>query len=232
MNASTALKIIEAREANADDLDIPESLRVENRRPLSPEAQAKFDAALKAAKAKPPLDDAAKVVLAEVTAKKKQKREVKKEKAVADKTGATKAMPLSGAAALAAIKGPKGQKKDKTAAKAPPVKKSGAKTVGKPPASGKKPAKAKPAAAPKAPGKPAKAPAKAKKATTAEGIRPDSKLGTIAAMLAKGATEIEMCEKLGWKRCMVTARRVAERLGKNLVGEKTKEGPTRWKLAA
>ena len=91
--------------------------------------------------------------------------------------------------------------------------------------------KAKEAKAPKA--KPAKATktAKAKTAKTANGdFREGSKLALIAEMIGRknGATEAEMNKKLGWAACLVTARRVAERMGKTLKGEKAEDGPTTW----
>jgi hypothetical protein len=67
--------------------------------------------------------------------------------------------------------------------------------------------------------------------TNSDGFRPGSKLALIAEMISRksGATEPEMNKKLGWSACLVTARRVAERMGKELVGEKDEDGgPTTW----
>jgi hypothetical protein len=90
---------------------------------------------------------------------------------------------------------------------------------------------AKEAKAPKAKAKPAKTKT-AKTAKTANGdFREGSKLALIAEMIGRksGATEPEMNKKLGWAACLVTARRVADRMGKTLEGEKDENGgPTTW----
>jgi hypothetical protein len=83
----------------------------------------------------------------------------------------------------------------------------------------------------------ASAPVAKPRAVPTTAIRPGSKLEIIANMLTRksGATEAEMLAKLStaegkkWKRCLVTARRVAERLGKKFKFEKDpKGGPSRW----
>lgn len=178
MNMSTALSIIESREAVDDDLDIPESLRVENRRPLSAEAKAKLEANLAAAKQKAP-DSGTTAVAAELADRKRTKREVKKERKAAEKTGKTTAMPLSGAAAVAAITGK--AKRSSGGSKPKATGKSASKGAGAP----KKKASAAKGAKPK---KPAKA--------TAGG----SKVETIGKLLLRpsGCTTADVLAATGW----------------------------------
>lgn len=185
MNISAALSIIENREADVDDgLDIPEHLRVENRRPLSPEAKAKLEANLTASKQKE-TDPGSTAVAAELAERKRTKREVKKERKAAEKTGKTTTMPLSGAEAVAAITGK--------------VKRSGA---SKP----KPPGKAKGKSAPKGGGgsKPKKASAakgaKPKKPAKAKSIGDGSKVAAIGKLLLRpgGCTTADVLAATGW----------------------------------
>jgi hypothetical protein len=43
-----------------------------------------------------------------------------------------------------------------------------------------------------------------------------------------GATEAEICAVLGWKGCIVTLRRAAEKAGLKLTSEKQKGGKARY----
>jgi hypothetical protein len=121
--------------------------------------------------------------------------------------------------------------KENNVVKLPMGKKGVAKTAPKKAARSTARGAVKPAAKTKA-----SAPAKPRAVPTTA-IRPGSKLEIIANMLTRksGATEAEMLAKLStaagkkWKRCLVTARRVAERLGKEFTYEKDpKGGPSRW----
>lgn len=100
--------------------DVPDFLDAKNRTPLSPEKQAKLDASMKAAREKA-LDPAAAQIVADQAERKRTKREVRKEKAAAEKEGKSTALPPSGKAALAVITGksakPKRPAKTKAAAK-------------------------------------------------------------------------------------------------------------------
>lgn len=167
-----------AAETTTDD--VPDFLDAKNRTPLSPEKQAKLDADMKAAREKPIEPEAAKI-LADQAERKRTKREVRKEKAAAEKEGKSTALPPSGKAALALITGksakPKRPAKTKAAAKA------------------KAPAKAK---AKKADG------AKAKKPAAAKAAKPKAKGSTkvevIASLLKRkeGCTTAEVLKATGW----------------------------------
>jgi hypothetical protein len=86
---------------DGDGLDLPDFLRIENRKPLTPEQQAKADEAM--AKARKP--EQAKEDLRKQQAKtKKEKSRVRIEKLKARKSGDAAKVPLQGKAALAHIK--------------------------------------------------------------------------------------------------------------------------------
>lgn len=67
-----------------------------------------------------------------------------------------------------------------------------------------------------------------------DGLRAGSKMATMVDMVQRvsGATEPEICERIGWKACMVTLRRACESAGLRLEaqGEKRKE-KTVWKAS-
>lgn len=97
----------------------------------------------------------------------------------------------------------------------------------------KAPAKTTAAKAPKAtarkpaPKKAGKTPAAVENARTPAGARPDglragSKQAVMLDMVLapNGATEAEICKKLGWKKCRVTLKRVCEKVGATLVATK------------
>jgi len=130
---------------------IPPALQVQNRKPLSPQAQAKVAASMEAArKASPEAKQAALRAdqKAAKAAEAKAKRVSAKERKQAEEAGATTAMPLSGKAALRAIA-------SAAVANGKPVQKipaglkgkAGAKALAATQADGK-------AKAPRAPGKP------------------------------------------------------------------------------
>ena len=58
-----------------------------------------------------------------------------------------------------------------------------------------------------------------------DGLRPGSKMAIMIDMVlrSQGATESEICKKIGWKKCRVTLKRTAEKIGATLTHEK---GPT------
>ncbi len=109
-------------------------------------------------------------------------------------------------------KAPKKPAAKKTAKKA--AKKT-AKLAGK--------AKTKPAAAKAAKSEPSTA------GKRPDGLREGSKQAVMIDMAldAKGATEAEMCAKLGWKKCRVTLGRVAEKIGAKLERREV-DGESRW----
>lgn len=87
----------------ADLDDVPEFLKVENRKPLTPEQQATLDANM--AKAKEAMTKSATAPLAEALKEvKTEKSRVRIEKLKASKSGEAAKMPLTGKAALKAIK--------------------------------------------------------------------------------------------------------------------------------
>jgi len=59
-----------------------------------------------------------------------------------------------------------------------------------------------------------------------DGLRQNSKQSVMLDMVlrASGATEAEICKKLGWKACLVTLRRTCERVGVELRREPGKDG--------
>ena len=83
-----------------DDLEFPDFLRVENRRPLTFEQRARLDALMAAARAPQQARDDLRALQ---LATKKEKSRVRIEKLLARKSGAAARMPLSGRAALIAI---------------------------------------------------------------------------------------------------------------------------------
>ena len=117
---------------------------------------------------------------------------------------------------------PEGATQESTLKKTAPKKT--AKTPKK--ASARKPA---PKAARKAVKRPA--PKKAKKSAPAgtrpDGLREGSKQAVMLdmALRPEGATEAAICKKLGWKKCRVTLKRTADRVGATL----TKDDKGVWK---
>ena len=74
---------------------------------------------------------------------------------------------------------------------------------------------------------------KPKTATTAarpDGLRPGSKQAIMLDMVLReeGATELAICKKLGWKKCRVTLKRVAEKVGAKLESRKNVAGDAVW----
>lgn len=151
--------------------DVPDFLDAKNRTPLSPEKQAKLDASMKAAREKA-LDPAAAQIVADQAERKRTKREVRKEKAAAEKEGKSTALPPSGKAALAVI-------------------------IGKS-AKPKRPAKTKAAAKPKAPAKGKKADG-AKKPAAAK-AKGSTKVEIIAGLLTRkeGCTTADILAACKW----------------------------------
>lgn len=96
-------------------------------------------------------------------------------------------------------------KKSKTAKRAP-AKKVPAKPAAKPPAAPKK----------------AKAPEAPAAGTRPDGLREGSMQAKMLDMVlaSTGATEKEICEELGWKKCRTTLNRVAEKVGATLAKSK------------
>lgn len=122
--------------------------------------------------------------------------------------------PTKTAGKPTAIKPPNAVKPSDKVAKVP----AGAKALKAPPKAPAKPA------GKEAAKKPAKAAKGAKAPTVAadfrnrpDGLRRGSKLALLldaaAAAGKAGATEAELCKKLGWKACAVTLRRVCDRVG-------------------
>jgi len=62
--------------------------------------------------------------------------------------------------------------------------------------------------------------------TRPDGLRQNSKQSVMLDMVLRpaGATEAEICKKLGWKACLVTLRRTCERVGVELRREPGKDG--------
>lgn len=85
----------------ADDLALPETLKVENRKPLTPEEQARVAAAVKAAPSS--VADKQGELRAAQLEQKKEKARVRVEQLLAKKAGKTTALPLQGKTALRAI---------------------------------------------------------------------------------------------------------------------------------
>ena len=74
---------------------------------------------------------------------------------------------------------------------------------------------------------------KPKATTTAarpDGLRPGSKQAIMLdlALRDEGATEMTICKKLGWKKCRVTLKRVAEKVGAKLESRKNVAGDVVW----
>lgn len=63
-----------------------------------------------------------------------------------------------------------------------------------------------------------------------DGLRKDSKQAQMIdlALRDEGATEQAICKELGWKKCRVTLKRVAEKIGAKLEGKKNVAGETVW----
>ncbi len=63
-----------------------------------------------------------------------------------------------------------------------------------------------------------------------DGLRPDSKQSIMLdlALRDEGATEQAICQKLGWKKCRVTLKRVCDKVGAKLRSEKNVKGETVW----
>jgi hypothetical protein len=61
-----------------------------------------------------------------------------------------------------------------------------------------------------------------------DGLRPNSKQAVMLDLVLRpeGATEKVICKKLGWKKCRVTLKRVCDKVGATLVGEKTDDEGT------
>lgn len=61
-----------------------------------------------------------------------------------------------------------------------------------------------------------------------DGLREGSKQAIMLdlALRGEGATEAAMCKKLGWKKCRVTLKRVAEKVGAKLDAKKNAAGET------
>jgi hypothetical protein len=83
-----------------DDLEFPDFLRAENRKPLTSEQRARLDAVMAAAHAPQQARDDLRALQ---LATKKEKSRIRIEKLLARKSGAAARMPLSGRAALLAI---------------------------------------------------------------------------------------------------------------------------------
>lgn len=74
----------------------------------------------------------------------------------------------------------------------------------------------------------------ADKQERSDGLRPGSKMAIMIdmALRPQGATEAEICKKIGWKKCRVTLTRTAEKIGAELVHEKGPTGETVYKAVA
>jgi len=83
-----------------DNLEIPSSLRVENRQPLTAEQRTRLDAVMAAARAPEQMRTDLRALQ---RATQKEKARVRIEKLLARKSGAAARMPLTGRAALIAI---------------------------------------------------------------------------------------------------------------------------------
>lgn len=72
--------------------------------------------------------------------------------------------------------------------------------------------------------------AKTTAAARADGLRPGSKQAIMLdlALRDEGATELAICKKLGWKKCRVTLKRVAEKVGAKLESRKNVAGDVVW----
>ncbi len=100
----------------------------------------------------------------------------------------------------------------------------------------KKPATRKPAAAKTTPkakttaSANARTPVKPAADARPDGLRKDSKQAKMIdlALRDEGATEQAICKELGWKKCRVTLKRVAEKIGAKLEGKKNVAGETVW----
>ena len=96
----SAANIIDQSEQQDDYPEFPAWLRVENRQPLTPEQQARVDAAMAQASQR---TRARADLRAMQLVTRKEKARVRIEKLLARKSGAAARMPLSGRAALLAI---------------------------------------------------------------------------------------------------------------------------------
>lgn len=72
--------------------------------------------------------------------------------------------------------------------------------------------------------------AKTTAAARTDGLRPGSKQAIMLdlALRDEGATELAICQKLGWKKCRVTLKRVAEKVGARLEQKKNVAGDVVW----
>jgi len=66
-----------------------------------------------------------------------------------------------------------------------------------------------------------------------DGLRPGTKMATMLDMVLtpRGATEAEICNKIGWKKCRVTLQRTAKKAGAELTYEVNEKGEKVWKAA-
>ena len=66
-----------------------------------------------------------------------------------------------------------------------------------------------------------------------DGLRTGSKQAIMLdlALASGGATEEAICKELGWKKCRVTLKRVADKVGAVLTQTKNAEGKTVWSAA-
>lgn len=105
MSANNILDQTLIARANPDDdlLEIPQFLRVENRRPLTAEQRGRVDAAMAAVRVS---QQTRADLRALQLATKREKSRIRIEKLLARKSGAAARMPLSGRAALIAINQP------------------------------------------------------------------------------------------------------------------------------
>lgn len=207
---------------------LPDSLRIENRKPLTPDQQAKVDAAM--AKT-----NAAKQVKEDLRAKQKEiateKARVRIEKLNAKQTGKAGAMPLTGKEAQRAIVAAaveahvaNGGKIDRVPMRgAPKPMPAAAKAASK--ANGKAPGKAT-GAGKAAKGKAGKATAQKHTTDRAKGGAKGSKLALIVDLLKRkqGCTREDVLKATGWPS--VSMQQQAKSAGLKLRKDKQKGQPT------
>lgn len=196
---------------------IPVELQTQNRKPLTPEQQAKVDAA--AATAQEPAQKQADL-RAQQKAAATEKSRVRVEQLLAKKSGATAAMPLTGKAALRAIADAAVEAGHPIQRAAEPKKPLTGKAARQAMRRADKALKAEERAAKRvASGKPAKV-ARKGAALRPDGLTEGSKNAVMLDLAMKagkaGITEKAICAKLGWKACAVTLKRVCERVGVTL----------------
>jgi len=206
---------------------IPDFLKVKNREPVTSEVAARAAAMVAEAAAKPAVEtEAAAKVAEEMANLKKERNAVKKERKAAEASGATKAMPLEGKAALAAIKGagkgklPVPPPKSKKSVKAPKVNLRQLRLS----RLAKRTAKATAAAEAKA----AKPAAKPSPVSAAGGNRAGTKAELIGGLLRRpeGCTAAEVMTAANWPSVSMPAQ--AKACGLTLRKEKVPGSPTRY----